>query len=174
MSKYSKGPLDFTNLKTVGLAERGGKVKTADFASPYRKGSGVAGWLDSLPHILAGDSLRSVVDALAAARGRRRAIIWGLGGHVIKCGLAPVLVDLMRRGYATAFALNGAAAIHDAFGEVVAKKVVADKIHLALENLIRRYLAERIEPLRQQWTDLAPRVRQLDPAAYAAEFGPKG
>ncbi len=113
MSKYSKGPLDFTNLKTVGLAERGGKVKTADFASPYRKGSGVAGWLDSLPHILAGDSLRSVVDALAAARGRRRAIIWGLGGHVIKCGLAPVLVDLMRRGYATAFALNGAAAIHD-------------------------------------------------------------
>lgn len=113
MSKYSKGPLDFTNLKTVGLAERGGKVNTTDFASPYRKGSGVAGWLDSLPHILAGDSLRSVVDALEAARGRRRAIIWGLGGHVIKCGLAPVLVDLMRRGYATAFALNGAAAIHD-------------------------------------------------------------
>jgi len=113
MSKYSKSPLDFAGLKTVGLAERGGKVKTADFASPYRKGSGVAGWLASLPHILAGDSFRSVVDALASARGQRRAIIWGLGGHVIKCGLAPVLVDLMRRGYATAFALNGAAAIHD-------------------------------------------------------------
>ena len=47
------------------------------------------------------------------AREKRRAIIWGLGGHVIKCGLAPVLIDLMRRGYATAFALNGAAAIHD-------------------------------------------------------------
>ena len=49
----------------------------------------------------------------APARARKRAIIWGLGGHVIKCGLAPVLIDLMRRGYATAFALNGAAAIHD-------------------------------------------------------------
>ena len=73
----------------------------------------MAGWLDSLPHILAGDSFRAVVDALAAARAARRAIIWGLGGHVIKCGLAPVLIDLMRRGYATAFALNGAAAIHD-------------------------------------------------------------
>ena len=113
MSKYSKGPLDLAGLKTVSLEERGGKVKIADFASPYRKASGVAGWLDSLPHILAGDSFRAVVGALAAARDKRRAIVWGLGGHVIKCGLAPVLADLMRRGYATAFALNGAAAIHD-------------------------------------------------------------
>jgi hypothetical protein len=113
MSKYSKGPLDLAGLKTVSLEERGGKVKIADFASPYRKGSGVGGWLDSLPHILTGDSFRAVVGALAAARDKRRAIVWGLGGHVIKCGLAPVLADLMRRGYATAFALNGAAAIHD-------------------------------------------------------------
>jgi len=113
MSKYAKAPLDFARLKTVALKERGGKVKTADFASVYRAGSGIAGWLDSLPHILAGDSFRAVVDALRAARQKRRAIIWALGGHVIKCGLAPVLVDLMRRGYVTAFALNGAAAIHD-------------------------------------------------------------
>lgn len=113
MSKYSKRPLDFQGLKTIGLQERGGKVKTADFAGIYRKGAGLAGWLDSLPHILAGDSFRAVVDALCAARARRRALIWALGGHVIKCGLAPVLIDLMRRGYVTVFALNGAAAIHD-------------------------------------------------------------
>jgi hypothetical protein len=113
MSKYSKRPLDFADLKTVGLEERGGKVKVADFASPYRKGSGVAGWLESLPRILAGSSFRKVAEAIAAAREKQRAIIWGLGGHVIKCGLAPTLIDLMRRGYATAFALNGAAAIHD-------------------------------------------------------------
>jgi hypothetical protein len=50
---------------------------------------------------------------MAAARAKRRAILWGLGGHVIKCGLAPVLIDLMRRGFATAFAMNGAASIHD-------------------------------------------------------------
>jgi len=112
-SRYSKPPIDFTHLKTVSLHERGGKVKTADFASPYRPGSGIAGWLDSLPHILAGDSFRAVVDRVAAARATGRAIVWGLGGHVIKCGLAPVLIDLMNRGYATAFALNGAAAIHD-------------------------------------------------------------
>lgn len=113
MSRYEKTPLDFRGLKTVRLRERGGKVKTADFARAYEKGSGIAGWLDSLPHLLAGDSFRAVVEAIAAARARKRAILWGLGGHVIKCGLAPVMLDLMRRGYATGFALNGAAAIHD-------------------------------------------------------------
>lgn len=113
MSKYSKRPLDFENLKTIGLTERGGKVKSADFASVYRKGSGLGGWIDSLPRILAGNSFRGVVDAVAAARERGRAIIWGLGGHVIKCGLAPVLIDLMRRDCVTVFALNGSAAIHD-------------------------------------------------------------
>ena len=113
MSRYSVQPLDFANLKTVSLRERGGKVKATDFASVYRPGSGIAGLLDSLPHILAGSGFRALIDAIAAARGRRRAILWGMGGHVIKCGLAPVLLDLMRRGYVTGFALNGSAAIHD-------------------------------------------------------------
>jgi hypothetical protein len=113
MSKYTKSPLDFSDLRTVSLKERGGKVKAADFASPYRKGAGLGGWLASLPHILAADSFRAVLDSIHSARASRRAIVWGLGGHVIKCGLAPVLIDLMRRGYITAFAVNGSAAIHD-------------------------------------------------------------
>jgi hypothetical protein len=113
MSRYSQQPLDFANLKTVGLQERGGKVKVADFAAAYKPGSGIAGVLNSLPHLLAADSFRAVVDALASARHSGRAILWGMGGHVIKCGLAPVLLDLMRRGYVTGFALNGSAAIHD-------------------------------------------------------------
>jgi hypothetical protein len=113
VSRYAREPIDFTGLKTVSVHVRGGKVKIADFATPYRKGAGVAKWIESLPHILAAESFRAVVEAVAAAREKRRAIIWGLGGHVIKCGLAPVLIDLMRRGYATVFAVNGAAAIHD-------------------------------------------------------------
>lgn len=113
MSGYSRKPMDLEGLKTVGLSERGGKVNVVDFARVYRAGSGVAGWLDSLPRILAGNWMRAVVDALTSARAARRAIVWGLGGHVVKCGLAPVLAELMRRGYATAFAMNGAAAIHD-------------------------------------------------------------
>jgi hypothetical protein len=69
--------------------------------------------LGSLPHILAADSLQAVIEAVCGARSRKKAILWGLGGHVIKCGLAPVLIDLMKRGYATGFVLNGASAIHD-------------------------------------------------------------
>jgi hypothetical protein len=113
MSKYSRPPLDFTYLKTVPLQQRGGKVKTGAFAHVYEKGAGVDGLLESLPHILAAESFRAVVDAISAARTRERSIIWGMGGHVVKCGLAPVLIDLMRRGYVTAFAMNGSAAIHD-------------------------------------------------------------
>ena len=95
------------------LASRGGKVQQADFARVYQAGSGLSGFADSLPHILAGDSLRAVVDAAASAQQDGKPVIWGLGGHVIKCGLAPVLIDLMHRGFATAFAMNGAASIHD-------------------------------------------------------------
>ena len=112
MSKYGREPLDLSGLRTIPIQARGGKVRAEDFARPYAGGD-VASWLDSLPHILAADSFRAVVQALKAARARRRMILWGLGGHVIKVGLAPVLIDLMRRRYATAFALNGAAAIHD-------------------------------------------------------------
>jgi len=110
---YGVDPIDLSGLKTISLAERGGKVKQADFARVYEPGSGISGFLESLPHILAGDTLRAVVDSIAAARAKRKPVIWGMGGHVIKCGLAPVLIDLMRRGFATAFAMNGSAAIHD-------------------------------------------------------------
>ncbi len=113
MSRYAVGPIDFEKLNTVPLGVRGGKVKAADFAAPYTKGAGLAAWLDRLPRILAADSLRAVVDAMERARAAGKPILWALGGHVIKCGLAPVLIDLMRRGFATSFALNGAAAIHD-------------------------------------------------------------
>jgi hypothetical protein len=113
MSKYKVQPIDFAGLKTIPLAARGGKVRVEDFAAPYQKGSGLGGWLTSLPKILAGESFRAVVDALIRARAAGKPIIWGMGGHVIKCGLAPVLIDLMERRYATAFAMNGSAAIHD-------------------------------------------------------------
>src|SRR5260370_9882880 len=63
--------------------------------------------------VVVADGLRRVVDARSAARAAGKAILWGLGGHVVKCGLSPVLLDLMRRGYVTAFVMNGAASIHD-------------------------------------------------------------
>jgi hypothetical protein len=105
--------MDLSALRTVSLHQRGGKVKVADFAQPYRRGSGILGLLGSLPRILAGEDFRAVVDAILEARILGRQIIWGMGGHVIKCGMAPILTELMRSGLATAFAMNGSASIHD-------------------------------------------------------------
>ena len=113
MSKYKVQPLEFSGLRTVPLGARGGKVTTSLFAGAHRKGQSLGAWIDSLPKLLGADALRAVVEALESAKAKQRGILWGLGGHVIKCGLAPVLLDLMARGWATGFAMNGAAAIHD-------------------------------------------------------------
>lgn len=113
MSRYSVQPMDAAGLKTISIHERGGKVRTEHFARPYAPGEGALGLLDSMPRLLAADSLRAVLEALITARQKKRQIIWGIGGHVIKCGLAPVLLQLAKNGWATAFAMNGSAAIHD-------------------------------------------------------------
>jgi hypothetical protein len=113
LSQYRQRPLDFSELRTIPIRARGGKVAVADFAEPYHKGAGVAALLNGMPHLLAADGFRGVIDALLTARRNGRAILWGLGGHVVKCGLAPVLIGLMRRGLLTGIAMNGAASIHD-------------------------------------------------------------
>jgi deoxyhypusine synthase len=113
MTIYSQKPLKLDRINTYPLASRPSKVTVRDFAKVARAGASVCAWLDSLPQILAGESLRAVVNAIEKARAKRKPIIWGIGGHVIKCGLGPILIDLMRRGYLTAVAMNGAAMIHD-------------------------------------------------------------
>lgn len=113
MSRYSVQPINLSGLRTISIHDRGGKVRTDHFARTYNPGDGALGLLDSLPRLLAADALRGVVEALIHARQKKREIIWALGGHVIKCGLAPVLNRLMERGWMTAVAMNGSAAIHD-------------------------------------------------------------
>jgi hypothetical protein len=113
MSKYAEQPLSFDGLKTVPIRERGGKVQIQHFARPYQKGEGVARLLESLPKLLAADAFRGVIDALRHAKQQKRAILWGMGGHVVKCGLGDILLDLMGRGWVTGFVMNGAASIHD-------------------------------------------------------------
>jgi hypothetical protein len=88
-------------------------VSVADFAKPPAPGSSFKRFLDSLPNFLAANDLRDLLSAIHAAKRARRAILWGLGGHVIKTGLGPVLNDLIRRGFVTGIAMNGAALIHD-------------------------------------------------------------
>jgi hypothetical protein len=115
MSIYRQQPIDLSRLSAYPLASRPSKVTVRDFARPLSddEAGKTAGLLDSLPRLLAADSLRAVAAAVARARQQGRAMIWGLGGHVIKTGLAPVLIDLMRRGSVTAVAMNGSGIIHD-------------------------------------------------------------
>lgn len=100
-------------MKTIPIEERGGKVRLEHMGVPPEGRENFSEWLDALPKLLAADSLRGVVDALMEARRKKRAILWGMGGHVIKCGLAPVLTDLMDKGWVTGLVMNGAATIHD-------------------------------------------------------------
>lgn len=104
---------DLSGVRTYPLASRQSKARAEDFARPYVKGAGLGGWMESLPRILAADDLRAVVARMVEARASGGGIIWGLGAHVIKTGLSPVIVDLMRRGFVSAIATNGAGIIHD-------------------------------------------------------------
>lgn len=104
---------DLSGVTTYPLRSRASKVTLAQFGTPYKKGSGLDGLLKTLPSLLASSDFKAVVQALLAAREGGRAIIWGLGAHVLKTGLSPVLVDLMERGFVSAVATNGAGIIHD-------------------------------------------------------------
>jgi len=88
-------------------------VSAAEFAHPPGEDRSFRAFLDSLPDVLVARDFRAVIDALATAAQRKRGVVVMLGGHVVKTGLAPLLIDLMRRGVITHLAMNGSAAIHD-------------------------------------------------------------
>jgi hypothetical protein len=111
--KFRYEDFDLSGVRTYPLASRKSKANAADFATPYRPGTGVRSFVDSLPRILAAADFKAVVAAIRAAREHDRGIIWGFGAHVIKTGLGPILIDLMERGFASAMATNGAGIIHD-------------------------------------------------------------
>jgi hypothetical protein len=104
---------DLAGVKTYPLASRRSKARAEDFARPVTKGATFAAWFESLPAILGAQDVRRAVAAMAAARRAARGIVWGIGAHVIKTGVSPVLIDLMERGFVSALAMNGAGVIHD-------------------------------------------------------------
>lgn len=113
MSRYPFEPLDFSNLSTYPLAERKSKVSVDDLARPIESGGSLREFFDRLPNILAVQNLKAVAQAVRQARQKGKTVLVGLGGHVIKCGLAPVLIDLMNQGFINGFALNGSGVVHD-------------------------------------------------------------
>ncbi len=113
MSIYQTEPLSFQKLRTYPLANRPNKVHFEQFARPHKAGASFSDFLESLPRILAAEDLRQIRDAILRARSAGKAILWGIGGHVIKVGLSPLLIDLMKRGFVSGIAMNGAALVHD-------------------------------------------------------------
>ncbi len=106
-------PIDLSPLKTCPISSRKRLVKVDDFARPWKKGGRFRDFLETLPAILAGDDVRSVIAAIARAGETKAPVILGMGGHVIKVGLGPLIIDFMDRGVVTAAAMNGAGIIHD-------------------------------------------------------------
>jgi hypothetical protein len=112
-SKYTARPYGLDRVRTYPLGSRPSKVGVGSFARPHRPGGSVRDFLGKLPGLLGAENLNNLAHAIVAARGAGKPVLWGLGGHVIKTGLAPVLIDLMDRGFVSGVALNGAGMIHD-------------------------------------------------------------
>jgi hypothetical protein len=114
--------VDLSRVKTISIRERESKVTLRDFGDPVKGGRAFAHWRESLPEQFAVKRIEELVAAMRhAAAGKNGEILWMIGAHVIKCGLSRYVIELMRKGYVTAIAMNGAAAIHDfeiaSFGE---------------------------------------------------------
>jgi hypothetical protein len=104
---------DLSRVRTVPIARRPNKVRAEEFASPPGRDRSFAAFLNALPDVLVARDFLAVADAIALAARRKRGVVAMLGGHIVKTGLAPVLIDLMKRGVLTHIAMNGSAAIHD-------------------------------------------------------------
>ncbi|CAN5691790.1 hypothetical protein BH18ACI5_BH18ACI5_16640 [soil metagenome] len=104
---------DLSGVRTYPLASRSSKANAKDFARVGGTAQTVAQFVETLPDILAGSDFKAVVRALQSAREAGDGIIWGIGAHVVKTGVSPILIDLMERGYVSALAMNGAGVIHD-------------------------------------------------------------
>ena len=111
--KFAYEDFDLSAVRTYPLTSRQSKAKAADFAKPFAPGTGVRGLIEAMPSMLAASDFKAIVSAMRAAQSAGRGILWGVGAHVVKTGLSPVLIDLMERGFVSALATNGAGVIHD-------------------------------------------------------------
>jgi len=105
--------ININKVKTYSLKTRFSKVNLKDFAKAPAKKSSFVSFYQSLPNILKAKDLRSISDAIVRARKSKKSVIFMAGAHVIKCGLNPVLIELIKKKIITCVCLNGAGIIHD-------------------------------------------------------------
>ncbi|HEX8288211.1 MAG TPA: hypothetical protein VF556_09450 [Pyrinomonadaceae bacterium] len=114
MSVYEKfQPINLEKISTYELASRPSKVTIDDFAEPVTKDESLTDFLKKLPNILAVRSLREIASQIKRAKYLNKPVIWGIGGHVVKTGNSPIIIDLIKRGYVSAIAANGSVLVHD-------------------------------------------------------------
>ena len=106
-------PIDLEQISTYELHQRPSKVTVKDFAAPIAESDSLKTFLDKLPDILAVQSLREIARQIRRAKDLGKPVVLGIGGHIIKTGLAPVIIDLIERGFVTAIAGNGSILVHD-------------------------------------------------------------
>lgn len=111
MSRYHE--IDLHQIRTVSIARRKSKVQKLFLAKPVEPGASFWDFWDSLPSILAVKDLKTLVEKIVVATEKKKPILWMCGAHVIKVGLSPVLIQLMRKGVVSGLAFNGAGVIHD-------------------------------------------------------------
>lgn len=111
MSKYKQ--IDLSKIKTYSINDRSSKVNISAFAQKYQTGARIDRFIDCLPDILIGKDFKKLVAAIVNARRQDKQVIVMMGAHVIKCGLSPLIIQLMEEGIITCVALNGAGVIHD-------------------------------------------------------------
>jgi hypothetical protein len=105
--------LDYSKFTTYSIKDRISKVDKKDFSTPWKKGRGFSTFLDTLPSILAGNDLRYVIKAISLAAKSRKQVCFAMGGHVIKTGMSPIVIDLMKKNVFTMLSMNGSGIIHD-------------------------------------------------------------
>jgi hypothetical protein len=114
MSVYENlEPIDLTGIRTYDLKSRPSKVSVDAFARPIGETDSLREFLAKLPDVLAVSQMRDLAAAMIRAKNAGKPIVWGIGGHVIKTGLSPLLIDLMDRGYVRSVAVNGSILVHD-------------------------------------------------------------
>lgn len=111
MSKYEA--IDLSKVKTYSIKKRKNKVNKNDFAGVYKKGSSFKNFIKTLPDILAGKNFKEIVSAIINAKKKNKPVLVSMGAHVIKCGLSPIIIDLIKNKIISGIALNGAGSVHD-------------------------------------------------------------
>ncbi len=164
--KKQYSPIEIKNLVTSSIKDRQSKVEIGDFARRWEKGGGFSDFLDTLPAILAAEDLRKVIAAIAAAHRNSRPVIFGMGAHVTKVGLNPIVIDLMRRGVFSAIAMNGAGIIHDfelAMAGNTSEDVSAtiDSGRFGMTEETGRYLSEAVRIAEKENTGLGAAVGRM-------------